>query len=211
MARPKKLDDTKKREICALVTAGMRWRDVAAYVGCDEATIRRTRQSDVDFDQRVRRAEMGASLNPLEAMRRASALHWRAAAWMLERQERRDSAPQDAGPPVGVRELDTLAQQVAGVIRYELANPLTTRRILEQVDSLFFVARVAAGGTKTSPAAPGEGGSTLTQKMKLLEQSFAERREARSDEYAGIEHGSAAAWDHIMSGMREKGLEPPVG
>lgn len=70
----------------------MQYYKVARYVGCNYKTIVRERQRDDQFDQQLRRAEMAADLNPLEAMRRAAATHWRAAAWMLERDERRSRA-----------------------------------------------------------------------------------------------------------------------
>ncbi|TWT35896.1 hypothetical protein KOR34_07930 [Posidoniimonas corsicana] len=90
MSRPRVLDETKRREVCALLTAGMTLGSAAEYVGCSVKTIRRERDGDEDFDLEVRRAKMAARLGPLQAVRRAAETHWRAAAWLVERQERRD-------------------------------------------------------------------------------------------------------------------------
>ncbi|MCO6044031.1 helix-turn-helix domain-containing protein [Aeoliella sp. ICT_H6.2] len=89
MARPRVLDDVKKGEIIALLSAGMSMASIARYVGCDRKTIKRERTVDEDFDLRVRRAEMAVQLKPLQAIQRKADTHWRAAAWLLDRQEKR--------------------------------------------------------------------------------------------------------------------------
>ncbi|MCO6046892.1 helix-turn-helix domain-containing protein [Aeoliella sp. ICT_H6.2] len=89
MARPRVLDDVKKGEITALLSAGMSMASIARYVDCDRKTIKRERTVDEDFDLRVRRAEMAVQLKPLQAIQRKADTHWRAAAWLLDRQEKR--------------------------------------------------------------------------------------------------------------------------
>ncbi|MCO6045691.1 helix-turn-helix domain-containing protein [Aeoliella sp. ICT_H6.2] len=89
MARPRVLDDVKKGEITALISAGMSMASIARYVDCDRKTIKRERTVDEDFDLRVRRAEMAVQLKPLQAIQRKADTHWRAAAWLLDRQEKR--------------------------------------------------------------------------------------------------------------------------
>ncbi|TWT75808.1 hypothetical protein Pla123a_25900 [Posidoniimonas polymericola] len=90
MARPRVLDEGKQREVCALLTAGMTVREAADYLGCCEKTIRREQRRDEGFDERVRRARMHARLGPLQAVRQAAATHWRAAAWLVDRQDRQE-------------------------------------------------------------------------------------------------------------------------
>ncbi len=83
--RPRTLDDTKKREVCALVAAGCSLEFAARYVGCTHKTIRREGERDADFGQRLRSAQLSARLEPLRALRGKANTHWRAAAWLLER------------------------------------------------------------------------------------------------------------------------------
>jgi IS30 family transposase len=83
--RPRVLDDLKRRDICTLISAGCGMGEAARYVGCSVSTIRREILQNEEFKQRIRGSELCAQLESLRAMRKASATHWRAAAWMLER------------------------------------------------------------------------------------------------------------------------------
>jgi hypothetical protein len=83
--RPLALDDTKRREVCALVSAGSGVERAARYVGCSPSTIHREAQRNADFDEQLRRAELAAELEPLQLLRKKASTHWRAAAWLLER------------------------------------------------------------------------------------------------------------------------------
>lgn len=83
--RPRHLDEVKRREIIALVTAGCSVADAARYVGCAASTIHRERHQNEPFEKSLRQAQLDAQLEPLRAMRIAASTHWRAAAWMLER------------------------------------------------------------------------------------------------------------------------------
>jgi IS30 family transposase len=79
------LDEVKRHEICALVSVGCGVEAAARYVGCSPTTIRREALRNSDFRERLRQSELNSQLSPLQAMRRAAATHWRAAAWLLER------------------------------------------------------------------------------------------------------------------------------
>jgi hypothetical protein len=83
--RPRVLDDLKRRDICTLINAGCGLQEAARYVGCHVSTIRREMADNPEFKKKLRGSELGAELEALRAMRKASATHWRAAAWMLER------------------------------------------------------------------------------------------------------------------------------
>jgi hypothetical protein len=83
--RPRALDETKLREICALVSAGCGIIGAARYVGCAASTIRREARRNSEFNEKLRRANLAAELGPLNAVRDAAKRHWRAGVWLLER------------------------------------------------------------------------------------------------------------------------------
>ncbi|TWT73739.1 hypothetical protein Pla123a_36320 [Posidoniimonas polymericola] len=142
MARPRVLDEGKQREVCALLTAGMTVREAADYVGCCEKTIRREQARDDGFDERVRRARMAARLGPLQAVRQAAATHWRAAAWLVDRQDRQEERERRAR-----RELATRKQQLA---KSKPKQPWSLEQEIQQIAS----ARPAAGERCTLNESP---------------------------------------------------------
>ena len=85
LGRPKAIDETKRREFCALIAAGCGIRWAARYIGCSPRTVRREAIRNDDFHHQLRRAERAAQLAPLNAIKHASRRHWRTAAWFLER------------------------------------------------------------------------------------------------------------------------------
>jgi len=85
VGRPRVLDEVKRGEICALISVGCSLEAAARYVGCNPSTIRREAVRNDEFYKRLRNAEVAAEIKPLNALQRAAATHWRAAAWLLER------------------------------------------------------------------------------------------------------------------------------
>jgi hypothetical protein len=83
--RPRTLDETKRSEICALITGGCGLKGAARYVGCHVSTIRREARRDPEFAERLRHAERESELAPLSAIRQAAKRSWRAGAWLMER------------------------------------------------------------------------------------------------------------------------------
>ena len=177
MAREKVLDEGKKREIVALATAGMSLAKIARYVGCGRKTIFRERQSDEEFDFRMRRAWMARDLNPREAMRRFASTHWRAAAWMLEREERQEKDRRNTAANHFTRDdLDTLCLRVkqlvhsGSIIELGQGTPL-----IDQIDEVFREATPAA--RRMSPVGPRPG-PTIEESMKFLKQAWSRRAAA---------------------------------
>lgn len=147
--RPRLLDDTKRREICALVSAGTGLPKAARYVGCSVKTIRRESQRNATFGEQLRRAEMAAQLSPLDALRRAAGTHWRAAAWILERCD-----PQQFGRPtivgLGKKEVRRLADDLLKIVRREIDDPFVLERIESQMEATIQYATRSAWDTNRS-------------------------------------------------------------
>ena len=91
--RPRKIDEAKRREICALIAVGCGIEAAARYVGCSAATVRRELDRDEDFRRAFASAELTCRIEPLRALRAAAATHWRAAAWLLESVSLYDARP----------------------------------------------------------------------------------------------------------------------
>jgi hypothetical protein len=85
LGRPPALDDPKRREICALLNAGLEFTEAARYVGCTPRTIRNEIRRNPDFRREVHDALLAARLAPEKLLRQAAGRNWRAAAWLLER------------------------------------------------------------------------------------------------------------------------------
>ncbi|WP_425399133.1 hypothetical protein [Aeoliella sp.] len=138
MARPRVLDDVKKGEIAALISTGMSMSNAARYVGCDRKTIRRERGIDEAFDERIRRAQMGAELKPLQAIREAASKHWRAAAWLIERQDKQRAARRKAKQAdkvtVSRKQLAKVAVKVKQAALSMVAFPEFEAEVAQKID-----------------------------------------------------------------------------
>ena len=85
VGRPRALDEIKRREVCALISAGCGIERAAQYVGCNPSTIRREALRNEEFYDSLRRSELASELEPLRLLHNKAKTHWRAAAWLLER------------------------------------------------------------------------------------------------------------------------------
>ncbi|QDU55426.1 helix-turn-helix domain-containing protein [Aeoliella mucimassa] len=152
MGRVRVLDETKKREICTLLTAGMSYQRIASYVGCSRKTIVNERRVDELFDQRLRQARVAHELSPLHAMRKFAATHWRAAAWMLEREERLERARREERRQQQLQpsDIEQLAQRAHDLVKHADIIQLTGQPIAEQVAQLI---RDAAGQHESARSA----------------------------------------------------------
>ena len=133
--RPRALDDGKQREVCALVSAGCSLIAAARYVDCAPNTIRREMVRDAAFGQRFREARLAAQLNPLRAMRKAAANHWRAAAWMLERTDP-DQFARRPPPAFRPKQAQALVDDVLAILGAEIENPFLLGRVSRQIRHL---------------------------------------------------------------------------
>jgi hypothetical protein len=133
--RIRSLDESKQREVCALLSAGCSLEAAASYVECAANTIRREALRNPDFGRRLREARIQAQLTPLQAMRKAASNHWRAAAWMLERAdpEHFSQRPQTGFRP---KQAQTLRQDILAILSTEIEDPGLLRRVHGQIQHL---------------------------------------------------------------------------
>jgi hypothetical protein len=83
--RPPALDESKRREICALLCAGFNLEEAARYVSCSSRTIQREVQRNSSFRESANAAMRSARLKPEMLLRQAAGRSWQAAAWLLQR------------------------------------------------------------------------------------------------------------------------------
>lgn len=86
MGRPRAIDPQKRELICGLVSMGMSRYRAARHVGVGRVTMYRTAKRDEEFERQVREAELKKELSPLQQIRLHMPKDWRAAAWVMERQ-----------------------------------------------------------------------------------------------------------------------------
>lgn len=133
-SKPPALDEAKKSELLALLSAGCSRRVAAAYVGCPECMIRHAARHDAWFAEALKQAESQAEIFYLQNIRRAAAQerHWRAAAWALERRSPQDFAPR---PPdtMRVEEVVELMRECASVVMEEVTVAEYRKKILKRV------------------------------------------------------------------------------
>ena len=128
--RPRRLDETKRREIFALVSAGCNIRDAARYVRCAPSTIHREANQNEEFRDQLRRAELVSQLQPMCVMQHTIGTHWCAASWMLERTHPERFArynPRSFGP----KEARALTSDIMAIIKDEIPNPMFSERLNE--------------------------------------------------------------------------------
>lgn len=205
--RPRSLDDAKRREICALISAGDSLRGAARYVGCSVATIRREAKRNPNFDQRLRHAEGAARLAPLQAMRKAASTHWRAAAWMLERTD-----PERFGRrrpnSFGRKELDALTRDLLRIFCDEVDHPFVRERIEGRMrTAINYATRHAWDERRSGPA--------LRRAIEFFE------RKRQDEDWWGLsdqpydnqspKYGDAASEEELAEGPEEEREEGEVG
>lgn len=79
------IDASKKERFCELVRDSHSLEEAAEALDVSPRTVQRERQRDEAFDRDIRAAQESHP-NPLKLMESAARTHWRAAAWLLERE-----------------------------------------------------------------------------------------------------------------------------
>jgi tRNA-dihydrouridine synthase len=135
IGRPRALDEFKRREIFALVAVGCGIEAAARYVGCNAITIRREALRNPDFHDQLRHAELAAEIEPLQAMKRAAATHWRAAAWLLERTHPNRFGRRDA-ESIRPEQLDDFMLQLGEAIAEQLPDGPDAERVVRHITAM---------------------------------------------------------------------------
>ena len=89
------MDPAKKVKFCQLIRESHSLEEAAEWVDVSIRTVQRERKRDEDFDHEIRLAQQ-ATPDPLRLMENAARVHWRAAAWLLERTRPEQFARQPA-------------------------------------------------------------------------------------------------------------------
>jgi len=84
-----RIEDFDRGRLCELLGLGLSQRQAAALVDVAQSTVSRLLKRDSDFAEKVERAQIRASVAPLLKIIEASKTNWRAAAWLLEKLEKR--------------------------------------------------------------------------------------------------------------------------
>lgn len=80
------IDAARKEKFCALIRESHSLEEAADELDVSLRTVQRERQRDEAFDRDIRAAKQSHP-NPLLLMESAARTHWRAAAWLLEREQ----------------------------------------------------------------------------------------------------------------------------
>lgn len=135
--RKRKLDESKKREICAIVAVGASRSTAARYVGCSVATIRRETHLDADFRERLLHHEALHEISQLKNIHTASHdnKNWRAAAWTLERiyPDRYQSRPPQT---VSREQMINAMWELGRIIAEEVPDPSCKKAIWARLRNL---------------------------------------------------------------------------
>lgn len=87
--RPRILNEGLKALLCQLLSDGLSRRQAAIALDIVHSTIANEMVRDTAFAAKVAKAEELSVIKPLQAIARASEKNWRAAAWLMARNENR--------------------------------------------------------------------------------------------------------------------------
>jgi hypothetical protein len=131
------LDETRQREILAILPVGCSRRTAARYVGCAVSTIQNTADRDPSFAEKLRQAEYQHEFAYLRNIQQAAKKpqYWRAAAWVLERVVPEKYARR--GPDViTIDQIKQVLAQFAEIIVAEVPVAKYRQKIIKRLESL---------------------------------------------------------------------------
>ncbi len=134
MSRKSNLDETKRREILAILSMGCSRATAAGYVGCSRHTIGKLAARDPGFARQLARAESLGQIELVKSVRASTHdnKQWRAAAWALERRYPEDFARR--GPDcLTPGEIDEFLAEVTEIILQELPASRYRKAVLTRL------------------------------------------------------------------------------
>ncbi len=132
-----KLDDIRRREICAILAVGGTRTLAASYVGCHVETIRNTASRDPDFALQLRKAEISPEIAYLRSLQTAAqdSKQWRAAAWALERLFPDRYGPRKA-QAITISQMTEILNALGTIVADEVPVKKYRQRVLERLAEL---------------------------------------------------------------------------
>ena len=131
------LDAFKRREIVAILSAGLSRRAAAKYVGCATSTIQNTAQRDPVFAEQLSHAESQTELLCLKNIQKAAGKeqYWRAAAWVLERKNPAEFGRRSPNT-MTLGQVVELLDEVARILVEEVPGAKQRGAILKRLDAM---------------------------------------------------------------------------
>jgi hypothetical protein len=150
LGRPRALDETKQREILALISAGCGIQTAARYVGFSPRTVYREIRRDKEFWDSFRKAELASTITPLQTIKAAASTNWRAATWLLERKLPQNfaAAHRDMIDP---HDLGQIFDRFFDELRRSTPNEKIRRRIMKRIERTTMVAVHESTTKRKSP------------------------------------------------------------
>ncbi|HWB01219.1 MAG TPA: hypothetical protein VG713_22170 [Pirellulales bacterium] len=135
--RKRKLGETRRREVCAILAVGGSREIAAQYVGCAETAIQAEAVADAQFREQLERAESQLELSYLRNIQSAAKKeqYWRAAAWALERKypQRYGKRQQSV---VSAEQMARVLTQLGEIIAQEVPDETQQGRVLARLKKL---------------------------------------------------------------------------
>lgn len=131
------MDDTKKREIIAILAVGCSRETAARYVGCHPRTIDKAIRHDPEFAKQVARSEEQSELFFIKRIRNAAEKeqYWRAAAWALERRLPNRYAARGAHT-VTFEQVIRLMSEIAEIVAGEIQDAKTRINVVRRLQKM---------------------------------------------------------------------------
>ena len=127
--RPVVFDEVKRAEFVGMLKTGCTIRYAARRVGVDPATVRNACQKDPLFAEHVDRAQQERDILSVRRIQNAGEKSWRAAAWLLERNEPKEfSLQHKKRDPFTVRRQRRLKKIITEVVDNCLADRQVTNK-----------------------------------------------------------------------------------
>ncbi len=150
LGRPRALDETKQREILALISAGCGIQTAARYVGCSPRTVYRETRRNKEFWDSFRKAELASTISPLQTIKEAASTNCRAATWLLERKLPQNFAATHRDM-IDPHDLGQIFDRFFDELRRSIPEGKIRRRIMKRIERTTMIAVHEVQSKRKSP------------------------------------------------------------